>query len=231
VHVIFLHAFPLDARMWDGQLGALPVSASAPNLYALGDSMPAWACNVLRTAAADSLILVGCSMGGSCALEMARQAGDRIAALVLVGSKAEHRPEPHMRDGYVSALRTGGIRQVWPSMVGRLFGSAAEPGAVAAAEAIAMTQKTGDLIRAVEVFHSRPDATRVVTSWQKPLLVIGGDNDGFVSMRKLTAVATSAPLGRLRIMRGCGHLASMERPAEFNAVLGDFVRSTIEAAQ
>jgi pimeloyl-ACP methyl ester carboxylesterase len=29
-------------------------------------------------------------------------------------------------------------------------------------------------------------------------------------------------------MRDCGHLASMERPTEFNAVLSDFVRSTMK---
>jgi pimeloyl-ACP methyl ester carboxylesterase len=228
VRVIFLHAFPLDARMWDSRVGMLPVPASAPNLYPLGDSMEAWAGNVLRIAGDERLVVVGCSMGGSCALEMARQAGDRIAALVLVGSKAEHRPEPELRDGYVAALREGGVRQLWPDMVGRFFGSAVEPGAIAAAEAIAMEQRTEDVIRAVQVFHGRPDAADVVARWRKPLLVIGGDKDGFVSMRKLTAIAARAPHDRLHVMRDCGHFASMERPTEFNAVLSDFVRSTMK---
>lgn len=227
VRVIFLHAFPLDARMWHGQVGMLPFPISAPDLYSLGDSMEAWAGNVLKTAGDERLVAVGCSMGGSCALEMARQAGDRIAALVLVGAKAEHRPEPDLRDGYLAALRQGGIRQLWPDMVGRFFGPAAEPGILAAAEAIAMEQRTEDLIRAVRVFHSRPDAADVVARWRKPLLLIGGDKDGFVSMRKLTAVAASAAHGRLQVMRGCGHFASLERPTEFNAVLCDFVRSAL----
>jgi len=229
MRVIFLHAFPLDARMWGAQTGLLPFSASAPTLYPLGDSMSAWAWNLLQAAGDEPLVVVGCSMGGSCALEMARRASDRIAALVLVASKAEHRPEPELRDGYVAALQAGGIRQLWPDMVGRFFGPAVEPGAAAAAEAIAMQQRTEDLIRAVQVFHGRPDATSVLAGWKKPLLVIGGDRDGFVSMRKLSAVAEAAPQGQLHVMRDCGHFASLERPAEFNTVLRDFVRSTLGA--
>jgi len=230
MHAMLLHGFPLDGRMWDGQTTALPIPTSAPTLYRQGESMAAWAGNLLKAADDDPLVVVGCSMGGSCALEMARHAGDRIAALVLVGAKAEHRPEPDLRDRYVTALRAGGVRQLWSDMAGCFFGPVAEPAAISAAEAIAMTQSAEDLVRAVEVFHGRPDATDVVAGWRKPLLVIGGDQDGFVSMRKLTAVAAGAPHGRLHVMRGCGHFASLERPAEFNAILANFIRSALDAA-
>jgi pimeloyl-ACP methyl ester carboxylesterase len=50
---------------------------------------------VLRLAKGDRLIVVGCSVGGSCALELAVAAPDRIAALVLIGTKAERRPDLH----------------------------------------------------------------------------------------------------------------------------------------
>jgi pimeloyl-ACP methyl ester carboxylesterase len=228
--VMLLHGFPLDGRMWEGQAAALPLPTSAPTLYRLGESMTAWAGNLLKAAAGDPLVVVGCSVGGSCALEMAHQAGDCIAALVLVGAKAEHRPEPDLCDRYITMLREGGVRKLWSEMAGRFFGPAAELAAISAAEAIAMTQCTEDLIRAVQVFHSRPDAANVLAGWRKPVLVVGGDEDGFVSMRKLAAVAAAAPHGRLHVMRGCGHFANLERPAEFNAVLADFIRSALDVA-
>jgi pimeloyl-ACP methyl ester carboxylesterase len=228
-HVVFLHAFPLDSRMWSTQLGAFPASTSAPTLYPFGDSMEAWASRALETVGGEHLILVGCSMGGSCALEMARQAGHRVAALVLVGSKAGHRPEPEVRDHYVAVLREGGARRMWPGLAARFFGPTADPRVMESAEAIAMEQHPDDLVRAVQVFHSRPDADDVVMNWKKPLLVIGGDRDGVVSVEKSTALASSAPRGRLHVMQGCGHFANMERPAEFNAVVGDLIR-LVEAA-
>jgi pimeloyl-ACP methyl ester carboxylesterase len=229
MHVIFLHAFPLDGRMWSGQLDAFPASTSAPTLYPFGHSMEEWASRALDTVGDGAVVVVGCSMGGSCALEMARQAGHRIAALVLVGAKAGHRPEPEMRDGYVAALRQGGVRRVWPEMAPRFFGPTADARVMRSAEAIAMEQHPADLVRAVQVFHGRPDADNVVTGWKKPLLVIGGDRDGFVSVKRSTALANSAPLGRLHIMRDCGHFCNLERLAEFNAVVGDLVRSVAAA--
>jgi len=41
----------------------------------------------------------------------------------------------------------------------------------------------------------------------------------------MTAAAETAPLGRLHIIPDAGHFPNMERPTEFNAVLGDFIRS------
>lgn len=67
VHVVFLHAFPLDSRMWSSRLGAFPAPTSAPTLYPFGDSMDAWAGRVLKTVDDEPLVVVGCSMGGSCA--------------------------------------------------------------------------------------------------------------------------------------------------------------------
>lgn len=151
-------------------------------------------------------------MGGSCVLEMARQAGHRVAALVLVGSKAGHRPEPEVRDGYVAALREGGARQMWPELAARFFGPTADRSVMESAEAIAMEQPPNDLIRAVQVFHSRPDA------------------DDVVSVKKSIALASSTPRGWLHIMHDCDHFGNMERPAEFDAVVGDLVRF-VEAAE
>lgn len=64
-----------------------------PNLYGLGESLEAWAGGVLDLVSTGPLILVGSSVGGSCALEVARLAPDRVAAVALIGAKAGHRPK------------------------------------------------------------------------------------------------------------------------------------------
>lgn len=206
-------------------MGILPGSTSAPTLYGLGNSMEAWASGVLKAAGDGPLVVVGCSMGGSCALETARQAGDRIAALVLVGTNAGHRPEPEVRDGFVAMLREGGAARVWPGLVDDFFGSGVDRSIVEGAKAIAMEQKTAELILATQVFHSRPDATDVVSNWQKPLVVIGGDQDGFVSAEKSTRIAESAPFGKLHIMHGCGRFANLERTTQFNDLINNVLLS------
>jgi pimeloyl-ACP methyl ester carboxylesterase len=231
-HIVFLHGFPLDGRMWDAQQRAFDIPNTAPTLYRLGNTMIEWASGVLALAPADRpLIVVGSSMGGPCALEMARQASDRIAAVLLVGSKADHRPEPDMRDRYIADLRRGGIRLVWSQMVHAFFGPSADPAVIAAAEAIAMQQNTDDLVRTTQVFHGRPDAIDVARSWQKPFVVIYGEEDGAVSRRKAAATANAAPHGQFYEMPGCGHFPNLDQPAAFNAILGEVVRKAMATAR
>src|SRR5439155_71205 len=91
--VALLHAFPLDERMWEPQL---PVLAGrevvAPNLYGLGGgSIDAWAGQILE-AVTGELVAVGASMGGYVGLAMARQAPERVSALLLAGSRATADP-------------------------------------------------------------------------------------------------------------------------------------------
>src|SRR4029078_13103334 len=81
VTVVYLHAFPLDERMW-------PAEAAAPRLYGLGRTMDDWADGVLE-AYPGRLVLVGASMGGYAAMAAARRAPERLAGLLLAGSRPE----------------------------------------------------------------------------------------------------------------------------------------------
>ncbi len=229
MRLAFLHAFPLDQRMWDQQLAIAPGRCDAPALYRFGDSLESWATGALKSVGLQPTIAIGSSMGGSCAIEMARQAPEQITALVLVGAKAGHRPEPDARDAYIDTLRASGVRGMWPEIAG-WFGPDIPQGVVDTITSIAFAQNTDDLITAVKVFHGRADLTDVVTRWEKPLLVFCGDNDAVVTRHKAIALSRLAPNARLHIMSGCGHYMNMERPDEFNHVLADFVQS-VDAGQ
>ncbi|MDQ3859328.1 MAG: alpha/beta hydrolase, partial [Actinomycetota bacterium] len=90
--VLLLHAFPLDCRMWTDTKRALEGAGwpvSAPDLPGpdAEPSLGAWADRVL--ASTDGrLVPVGASMGGYLAFELWRRARERIAALVLVATRA-----------------------------------------------------------------------------------------------------------------------------------------------
>src|SRR5688572_18383674 len=94
MELLFLHALPFDGTMWASQAQLLPGSTYAPTLYRWGDSIEAWAAAALKLVKGDRLVVIGCSVGGSCALELAAVAPDRVAALVLIGTKAGHRRDP-----------------------------------------------------------------------------------------------------------------------------------------
>ena len=85
VTVVFLHAFPLDERMWAGQ-HAGPLYTIAPRLYGLGQTMDEWAAAVADDVEGE-LTLVGASMGGYCALALARREPERVRGALLLGGE------------------------------------------------------------------------------------------------------------------------------------------------
>lgn len=219
MQLIFLHGMPLDGRMWGAQAAAFPNSLVVPSLYALGDSIVQWAESVLALTSSAGLVVVGSSCGGSCALEMARLQPERIASLVLVGSKAAHHPEPDLRDRYIASLNQGGIASLWNDIGHRYFGGSSPAPSAAQGLAWALEQSTEDLARATAAFHGRPDASDVASRWNKPLAVIVGEDDGFVSVAAARRLAAMAPHGTCHVVSGAGHFPNLDAPEAFNGLL------------
>src|ERR671931_2892765 len=154
--VLLLHALPLDERMWEPQRAAFP-DAVAPRLYGRGSSMEAWAPSILAEVEGE-LVAVGASMGGYCALELVRQAPERVRGLVLVGSRVEA-DSPERREGRAKTLEligAGGAEALWEDMRPKLF-PPGETEAVAFARGIAPEQRSDDLAAAGGAIRDRRD--------------------------------------------------------------------------
>ena len=97
--LLLIHAFPLDARMWEPQLSAfgprLPVVAphlpgfgGTPGPEVLTMAEAARACvSALDEDGVDTAVVCGLSMGGYVAFELWRAARPRVAALVLANTR------------------------------------------------------------------------------------------------------------------------------------------------
>ena len=87
--VLLLHALPLDERMWDAQRAVLrDHHVATPRLYGRGRTMDAWAESIAAEVDGE-LTVVGASMGGYCALALARCVPERVRALLLVGARPD----------------------------------------------------------------------------------------------------------------------------------------------
>ena len=210
--VVFLHAFPLDERMWG-------VGARAPRLYELGSTMDEWADAVLESYPG-RLVLVGASMGGYAALAAARRAPERLAGLLLVGSRPEaDTPERHAKRAETIAIaREQGAAGVWEAMRATLFGDESDPAVVARARELALERTEEELVTALEAIRDRPDSTEAYRALGERAQTVVGDRDPFVPVedaRRFEAEAVVLP--------ECGHLPSLERPGEFGRVLEGLV--------
>ncbi len=219
--LVLLHALPLDERMWEPQRAQFAEhEVVTPTLYGLGSSMDAWAAGVLAQVDGP-LALVGASMGGYCALAIARRAPERVEALVLAGSRPDaDSPERRAaRDETIALVRREGAGALWERLRPRLFSEDAPEEVVERARGIALEQQPDGLVAALEAIRDRPDSTALAEQFGERFLGILGDGDPFVPL----ADARGLFAERVRVIHGAGHLPSLERPDEFNGELGDFL--------
>lgn len=225
--IVLLHAFPVGPAMWEPQIAALSGHELAiPRLYGRGTSIDGWARQLLRELDGE-LVPVGASMGGYCALALARRAPERLCGLVLAGSRASADTAAGVstREQTIEILRRGGFERIWATMEPTLFGPNADPAQLAEAHATAAAQSADELVAATAAMRDRPDLSDVVRTLPCPLLVTTGEFD-FVRPEASTLSAL-APQGELAVIEGAGHLASFERPDLFNPILLDFLARAI----
>lgn len=240
--VVFLHGVGVDADFWKFQLDHFGrhYRAVAWNMPGYGGtpplpeaSFPAFADGLrdlldeLRIERAD---LVGHSYGGMVAQEFALRHPARLRTLTLSGtSPAFGRPDGEWQKEFVrqrlEPLERGIpmadlARAAIPSLVGEspdpdgvrlaLASSAAVP-----AEAFA----TG--MRLIVTFDRR-DALPGISV---PTLVLAGERDGNAPAPMMEKMASKIPGAKYVCLPGAGHLANLERPAAYNAALGQFLRA------
>jgi 3-oxoadipate enol-lactonase len=227
--VLLLHAFPLDARMWDGQRAALEAAGNrvvAPDLPGPAPELgfDAWARRVLALVDGD-FVPVGCSMGGYLAFELWRQARERIAALALVDTRAT--PDtPEQREARNDAIRLlgeAGREVFWDDLAPRLFAAGAEPAVVARAREIALEQPVTGLVAAQETIRDRPDSRPTLATIDVPVLVLVGEEDGMTPPADAEAMAAAVDGARLVRVAGAGHLSPLERTDEVAEALVGFL--------
>jgi pimeloyl-ACP methyl ester carboxylesterase len=212
VTVLLLHAFPLDERMWEPQRAALSGrEVVAPRLYGRGRTMDAWADSIAGKTEGE-LVVVGASMGGYCALALARRIPQRVRALLLVGSRPDADSEERRagRADTIALIRNEGPEALWRAMVPKLFADESN-----ADERLLFRDPDG-LVEAVEAIRDREDSTAIARSFAGPLQFVVGELDPFVSAEELTGFD-------VREIAGAGHLVNIERSVEFNEILQEFL--------
>jgi pimeloyl-ACP methyl ester carboxylesterase len=216
--VLLLHAFPLDASMWDG-IAPSVVDAGyevvAPDLpgQELELGFPAWARRVLALVEGP-FVPVGSSMGGYLAFELWRQARERIPAMALVGTRATaDSPEQRLaRDDSIRLLGEAGREPFWKELAPRLFAKGVDPAVVARAHALALAQPITALVTVQETIRDRVDSRPTLEAIDVPVLVLVGEEDRLTPAADAEAMAAALTSARLTRISDAGHLAPLERP-------------------
>jgi pimeloyl-ACP methyl ester carboxylesterase len=223
MRLVLLHAFPLDARMWDGirEPFAKRLRLVTPDL---GDGPPSLddsADTVLADLGDEPFVLGGCSMGGYLAMAILRKAPSRVAGLLFVDTKSAA-DAPEARDNRLAmaarAESEGVAGWLADAMLPNLVAAGARPEVVATLRDIIDAQPGSVVARAQRAMAARPDSTELLAGVTVPTLIVRGAED-----KLMAPGAVSVPGARSVELAGCGHLPPVEDPEAFAAVVLDWL--------
>jgi pimeloyl-ACP methyl ester carboxylesterase len=186
------------------------------------DSMGAMADAVL-SAAPGRLRLLGLSMGGYVALEVARRAPERLAGLALLDSSArpDTAEQTARRRALLEMARDHGLDAVldalWPLVV-----APSRVGDAALRRRFTdMGRRLGRdvLARQQAAIIGRTDSRPHLPSLKVPTLVLCGRDDALTPVEVHIEMAAALPSARLVVEPHCGHLSTWEKPDAVTAHL------------
>jgi pimeloyl-ACP methyl ester carboxylesterase len=242
--IVLLHAFPLDHRMWDGIADDVAISGwqvFTPDLRGCGGSAD-WTDQepTLRVLAEDVLslmdnygitnfVVAGCSLGGYVAMELIRIAPSRVAAAILIDTKASADNEEqrenrlHVASQVEEAKNTEAFcRVLLPNALGKTTWEKF-PEIVEYTKSLMQDSRVNGVANLQRAMSKRSDSHQVLADFHGPILSIRGGEDVVASSEDHSRIMNAARDGIHVELSECGHLAPIEKPKETLDSVIDFL--------
>jgi 3-oxoadipate enol-lactonase len=235
--IVFSNSLATSIAMWDEQAAALKNSyrvlrydqrghggTDAPAGRYAFDTLLADALALLDALSIRKAHFAGLSMGGATALGLAERHPERFDRIVVCDSPCLSTPQSSQQwEERITIAQKQGIGALVEPTVSRWFPP----------ETVAKNPPHLDKVRAM--FRSTPvngfigcaaaladhDYASAVATVKSPVLFLVGEKDApGPAMRKLNE---KLPGSRFVELAGAGHISNMDRPAEFNRAIRDFL--------
>lgn len=222
--VILLPGLACDAGLWRAQITALSDlhEVVVSDVHTRVASLPEMADLLLREHAGP-LALAGSSMGGMVALHVWRQAPGRVCGLALLGTTA--RPDTPeliaLRSQAIELFAAGRADEVLHANVPLALHPGHAEHAALVDTYLQMIHRAGDqqLIAQNRAVMARADARPWLPAVRCPTLVVCGQGDLLTPPEHSREIAGAVRGARLELLADCGHLLTLERPAQVNRLL------------
>jgi pimeloyl-ACP methyl ester carboxylesterase len=232
--IVWIHGFPLSSEIFEPQTKIAEFRHIRPDLRGFGKtplsdgetSMQSYARDILDVMDKENIelaVIGGVSMGGYIAMQLFRDAPQRVAALLLMDT----REVPDTDEGRANRLKqadevakSGSIASVVESMLPKMTYRLDMRDD---ARRIMESSTPQGVIAALHAMASRPDSTETLRNCRVPALVVVGDRDEITPPRDaermvgLIGHAEEAPIAK------AAHLANFERSEQLNPILHAFL--------
>jgi len=229
--LVLLPGLACDDALFRDQRPALAAlgDVRVADVHTRFDALPEMATALLAEEDGE-LALAGCSMGGMLALEIHRQAPQRLRGLALLGTTA--RPDTPeliaLRRWACDEFAQGRMDEVLRANVMFAFAPAHAEDRALVDDYLAMMRRAGakKLIRQNQAVMARPDYRPLLAGIACPSLVVGGEADSLTPPECARELAAGiGARARLQLLPECGHMLTWEAPEAVTALLAEWWRS------
>jgi len=219
-----------DGRLWAHQVEELS-GLCIPSVVELtsADSIALLASDALARIPAGRFALAGLSMGGYVALEIMRQAPDRVQALALLDTQA--RPDtPEATDNRHRLMELAGkdFPKVTETLLPRLVHTHRLDDQALVQVIKDMANDLGEDVfkRQQRAIIDRIDSRPYLPQIDCPTLVLCGREDVITPVHLHQEMADAIPASNMVVIEHCGHLSTLEQPEPVT----DAMRAWLEQA-
>ncbi|MDQ1009934.1 pimeloyl-ACP methyl ester carboxylesterase [Streptomyces sp. V4I23] len=240
--VVLVHGHPFNRSMWDLQADALTRAGHrviTADLRGYGTSevvpgtVPLSAFAQDTAAVMDRLgvrraVIGGLSMGGQITMEFHRLFPERVRALILADTSpaAETQEGKAFRNAMADRLLAEGLDGYADEVIDKMVAPYNVTGVPEVARhVLAMMRATSPqgAAAALRGRAERPDYRASLAAAQVPALVVVGADDTYTPVAEARALHALLPDATLAILEGAAHMPNLERPADFNAAVLEFL--------
>ena len=244
-HVLLLiHGHPFDHTMWRPQLepiARLGWRLIVPDLRGYGASaggavgekatLELFARDLIALLdhlRIDQAAVAGLSMGGQIAMEICRLAPTRVRGIVLAATfpRADTALGKQQRIATAERLISEGMSAYAAEALPKMLAARSRKAAPEMAEHVLRmmrdTPPTG-AAAALRGRAERPDYSSVLERFERPALIVVGDEDTFTTRQDADHMHALLKDSRLLWLHGVGHMPNLEQPEAFNTALSGFL--------
>jgi len=225
VPTVFIPALLCDETLYRDVITKLGDKIEAHVMMSPKPRMEDSVADILDRAPA-KFALVGTSYGGNLAMAVAVAAPERVRALWLMGC------DPAAQAAGGPDL-PGGLEATPDAVIDMLAGLVVHKTATEAASAFrAMAQRVGGAAGAAQAraLAGRTDLTAHLGTLPVPTLLLWGKDDALVPNAVGRSLADEMPHAHFHMLDGCGHLPTLEKPAEAAALFAEFLHDELDHA-
>lgn len=227
--IVLIPGLVCTAELFAPQVAALwprgPVTI-ASTLAA--DSIQGLAADILANAP-PRFALSGLSMGGYIALEIMRQAPERVTRLALMDTAARpDTPEQtEMRKGLIDQALGGNYGKVLAQTMPNLVHPSRRADRPLIDQLIRMGHELGPEVfaRQQTAIMGRIDSRPHLAAIPVPTLCLVGDKDALTPPDRAEEMADAIPNARLAVIPDAGHVSTLEQPEAVNAALLEWLNA------